>query len=135
MIISRSLDDSELASFETVQQLSEWTSNLVRGVARQLERQSLPRSPLQDLDSAPESTAWHLRTWELLTAGFARMHRNGLLAEDTDPSVLATSFMTALQGGYTLSVAAHDIGPLEIAVEMAFRHVDQNLAASSADDA
>ncbi len=62
--------------------------------------------------------------WEkLLEAGLRRMQDARVLAAEADPRRLATGLMAALQGGYLLAQAAHDVEPMEIALDMALDHV------------
>jgi AcrR family transcriptional regulator len=66
----------------------------------------------------------HLTSWiSLLTAALERMKANGTLSDDADASTLATGIMAALQGGYVLAQAAHDPGPMRIALELAMDSV------------
>ncbi len=62
--------------------------------------------------------------WEkLISDGLHRMRQGGTLAEDADPDKLATGLMAALQGGYLLANAAHDVAPMEVALDMALEHI------------
>jgi TetR/AcrR family transcriptional repressor of nem operon len=66
----------------------------------------------------------HLTSWiSLLTAALERMKANGTLSDDADASTLPTGIMAALQGGYVLGQAAHDPGPMRIALELAMDSV------------
>lgn len=68
--------------------------------------------------------------WErLIDAGLRRMQDAGALAADADPRRLAIGLMAALQGGYLLAQAAHDVTPMEIALDMALAHVRMFLVA------
>lgn len=68
--------------------------------------------------------------WEkLIEAGLLRMQDARTLAADADPRKLATGLMAALQGGYLLAQAAHDVTPMEIALDMALDHVRTFLSA------
>lgn len=82
-------------------------------------------SELADQDEVARSTlAESFAEWEgLLAAGLRRMQENGVLMQDADPEKLATGLMAALQGGYLLAETAHDIAPMEIALDMALDHV------------
>lgn len=74
-----------------------------------------------------------LTSWiSLLTAALERMKANGTLSENADPPTLATGIMAALQGGYVLAQAAHDPGPMRIALELAMDSV--RAQTKSADD-
>ncbi|MEV4534508.1 TetR/AcrR family transcriptional regulator [Asanoa sp. NPDC049518] len=62
--------------------------------------------------------------WEkLISDGLHRMRESGALRQDADPEKLATGLMAALQGGYLLANAAHDVGPMEVALDMALEHI------------
>jgi AcrR family transcriptional regulator len=62
--------------------------------------------------------------WEkLISDGLHRMRQGGTLTEDADPDKLATGLMAALQGGYLLANAAHDVAPMEVALDMALEHI------------
>ena len=69
------------------------------------------------------------KTWEgLIAAGLERMQAKGTLKPDADPGQLATGLMAALQGGYLLSNTAHDVRPMEIALDLALEHLKSYLA-------
>ena len=91
-------------------------------------------SELADQDEAARTALNdHFRTWEgLLAAGLSRMVEAGVLRRDADPEVLATGLMAALQGGYLLSQTARDVGPMQIALDMAIAHVKSFAAAPDA---
>lgn len=68
-------------------------------------------------------------TWEeLIAAGLKRMQDKGALKPDADPRQLAIGLMAALQGGYLLSNTAHDVRPMEIAIDLALEHLKSYLA-------
>lgn len=74
----------------------------------------------------------HLTSWiSLLTAALERMKANGTLSDDADASTLATGIMAALQGGYVLAQAAHDPGPMRIALELAMDSVRARTTSSA----
>jgi AcrR family transcriptional regulator len=65
-----------------------------------------------------------LREWErLFVTGFERMRESGVLRADADSERLAVSLMAALQGGYLLAQAAHDVAPMAIALDTAIEHI------------
>jgi TetR/AcrR family transcriptional regulator, transcriptional repressor for nem operon len=82
-------------------------------------------SELADQDEqARVSLAELFRSWqELLAAGLRRMQAKGTLRADADPGQLAIGLMAALQGGYLLANTAHDVRPMEIALDLALEHV------------
>jgi TetR/AcrR family transcriptional repressor of nem operon len=60
---------------------------------------------------------------ELIEAGLRRMQDSGTLTAGADPKKLAIGLMAALQGGYLLAQTAHDVTPMEIALDMALDQV------------
>ncbi|MEW1587653.1 TetR/AcrR family transcriptional regulator [Micromonospora vinacea] len=80
---------------------------------------------LSDQDEqARSSLSETFAAWEkLISDGLRRMRDSGLLRQDADPEKLATGLMAALQGGYLLANAAHDVAPMEVAVDMALEHI------------
>lgn len=82
-------------------------------------------SELADQDEEARTTlAQSFAEWEgLLAAGLRRMRDGRVLRQDADPDKLATGLMAALQGGYLLAETAHDITPMEVALDMALDHV------------
>ena len=75
-------------------------------------------------DQARAMLAESFVAWEgLLAAGLRRMRDNGVLKPTVAPETLATGLMAALQGGYLLAETAHDVKPMEIALDMALDHV------------
>ncbi|MET8867571.1 TetR family transcriptional regulator C-terminal domain-containing protein [Nonomuraea sp. NPDC004580] len=87
-------------------------------------------SELADQDDQARTTlAASFAEWEgLLAAGLRRMRDNGVLRPEADPEKLATGLLAALQGGYLLAETAHDIKPMEVALDMALDHVKSFLA-------
>ena len=68
------------------------------------------------------------RTWEeLLAVGLQRMQAKGTLSPKADPEQLAIGLMAALQGGYLLANTAHNVQPMEIALDLALEHVKSYL--------
>jgi AcrR family transcriptional regulator len=80
---------------------------------------------LADQDEEARVTlAGLFRTWEgLLSDGLRRMQAKGTLSADADPGQLAIGLMAALQGGYLLANIAHDVRPMEIALDLALEQV------------
>ena len=56
------------------------------------------------------------------------MQAKGTLKPDADPEQLAIGLMAALQGGYLLANTAHDVRPMEIALDQALEHLKSYLA-------
>jgi TetR/AcrR family transcriptional regulator, transcriptional repressor for nem operon len=86
-------------------------------------------SELADQDEQARSALAALfTTWENLIAdGLRRMQAKGTLRPDADPGRLAVGMMAALQGGYLLACTAHDVQPMEIALDLALEHVKSYL--------
>jgi AcrR family transcriptional regulator len=80
---------------------------------------------LSDQDDEVRGTLWtHLADWSaLLAAGLRRMQDAGSLSTDADPDKLSVGLMAALQGGYLLAETAHDVTPMETALDMALDHI------------
>ncbi|HVX47015.1 MAG TPA: TetR family transcriptional regulator [Mycobacteriales bacterium] len=80
---------------------------------------------VSDQDEVARTTLARTFTeWEeLIEAGLRRMQDAGTLSADADPRKLAIGVMAALQGGYLLAQAAHDIAPMQVALDMALDHV------------
>jgi hypothetical protein len=51
------------------------------------------------------------------------MQDSGSLSPEADPDELSIGLMAALQGGYLLAETAHDIRPMEIAMDMALDRI------------
>ncbi|RKN22170.1 TetR/AcrR family transcriptional regulator [Micromonospora musae] len=70
--------------------------------------------------------------WEkLISDGLHRMRDSGALRQEAEPEKLATGLMAALQGGYLLANTAHDVGPMEVALDMALEHIKSFLTEPS----
>jgi AcrR family transcriptional regulator len=68
--------------------------------------------------------------WEkLISDGLRRMQEAGVLSGAADPDRLATGLMAALQGGYLLANAAHDVEPMAVALDMGLDHIKSFLVA------
>lgn len=75
-------------------------------------------------DVARSMIAETFAAWErLLADGLRRMQDKGSLKPDADPDKLATGLMAALQGGYLLAQAAHDIKPMATALDMSLAQI------------
>jgi AcrR family transcriptional regulator len=62
--------------------------------------------------------------WErVLAEAFERMRADGLLHRASEPDVLASRLLAAVQGGYLLSSALRDAAPMERALSMAYDHL------------
>lgn len=82
-------------------------------------------SELSDQDDEVRESLWtHLSDWSgLLAAGFRRMQESGSLSSAVDADKLAVGLMASLQGGYLLAEAAHDVAPMEAALDTALDHI------------
>jgi aryl-alcohol dehydrogenase-like predicted oxidoreductase len=76
-------------------------------------------------DQARTLLSEHFESWEgLLANGFRRMIDDGILPANADPDALATGLMAALQGGYLLAQAEHDVAPMATALDMALAYIE-----------
>ena len=89
-------------------------------------------SELADQDEEARVSLGELfKSWEeLLAAGLRRMQAKGTLRLDADPDQLAVGLMAALQGGYLLANTAHDVRPMEVALDLALEHLKSYLTGS-----
>ena len=62
-----------------------------------------------------------------LADGLRRMQAKGSLSPAADPGKLAVGLMAALQGGYLLANAAHDVTPMEVSLDMALDRIESLL--------
>jgi rhodanese-related sulfurtransferase/AcrR family transcriptional regulator len=119
-----------LARLKSMSGLRRWRDALVQGAALQggaygcaLGNMAVEISD-QD-EQARTSLSEHFEAWEgLLAAGFRRMQDDGILAVTADPDALATGLMAALQGGFLLARAEHDVAPMATALDMALAHIE-----------
>jgi AcrR family transcriptional regulator len=73
---------------------------------------------------ARSAIAAALADWTtLLSDGMRRMQEKGRLRPEADAEKLAIGLMGALQGGYLLANAQHDVAPMKIALDMALEHI------------
>lgn len=80
-------------------------------------------------EPARELLVHSFQTWEsYLVDGLQAMRDRGELASDADPRDLATAVMTALQGGLLLSQTTRTPRPLELALDMALKHITHQLS-------
>lgn len=122
-------EESRLRQFRTFGALERWREALVHTNALQNGAYGCAlgsmASELSDRDEVVRKTlAETFREWVgLISAGLHRMQDAGLLGADADPDKLAVGLMAALQGGYLLAETAHDVEPMETALDMALDHV------------
>jgi TetR/AcrR family transcriptional repressor of nem operon len=82
-------------------------------------------------ESARELLATSFQTCEShLVFGLKAMIDRGEVSADADPCDLATSIMSALQGGLLLAQTHRTTRPLELALDMALNHIPRGLAQS-----
>jgi TetR/AcrR family transcriptional repressor of nem operon len=123
-------EEQRLARLKTMSGLRRWRDALVQGAALQGGAYGCALGnlvvELSDQDEqARTSLSTHFATWEgLLANGFRRMQDDGILPASTDPDALATGLMAALQGGYLLAQANHDVSSMAIALDMALAHIE-----------
>jgi TetR/AcrR family transcriptional repressor of nem operon len=123
-------EGQRLARLKSMSGLRRWRDALVQGAALQGGAYGCALGNLvvelsdQD-DEARTSLSVHFAAWEgLLAAGFRRMQDDGILPDNAEPDVLATGLMAALQGGYLLAQADHDVAPMATALDMALAHIE-----------
>jgi TetR/AcrR family transcriptional repressor of nem operon len=123
-------EEQRLARLKSMNGLRRWRDALVQGAALQGRAYGCALGSmvveLSDQDEQVRSAlSAHLATWEgLLAAGFRRMQDHGVLPATADPDALAIGLMAALQGGYLLAQADHDVTPMATALEMAITHIE-----------
>lgn len=66
----------------------------------------------------------------LIEAGLRRMKDAGRLDRSVDPAALSLAFLAAIQGGILLSKVERNPRALELAIDMALRHVERHTTAS-----
>jgi AcrR family transcriptional regulator len=123
-------EEQRLSRLKSMSGLRRWRDALVQGAALQGGAHGCALGNLvveisdQD-DQARSSLSRHFADWEgLLAAGFRRMQDDGILAATADPDALAVGLMAALQGGYLLAQASHDVAPMVTALNMALAHIE-----------
>jgi AcrR family transcriptional regulator len=135
-VIRRQLDHvvsgqrSELGELGTWAGLRRWRDRVVevtrstRGVGGcplgSLVGELADQSELARLELAACFTEWE----SYLVDGFAAMQESGLISKECDPTELALTVMTAVQGGLLLAQTTRDVKPLELALDMAIAHVE-----------
>ncbi len=116
-VLSREQD--RLARLHSFSGLQRWRTALVQASALRDGANGCVlgsmANELSDQDEQARSTlAETFASWETLIAdGLRRMQNNGSLQARADADKLATGLMAALQGGYLLADAAHDVEPLD----------------------
>ena len=127
-------ETGRLGRLSSYRGLVRWRNALVAANARQSGAYGCAlgsmASELSDQDEQARTLLADLfKTWEeLIAAGLERMQAKGALKPDADPEQLAIGLMAALQGGYILANTAHDVRPMEIALDQALEHLKSYLA-------
>jgi TetR/AcrR family transcriptional repressor of nem operon len=127
-------ETQRLGRFNSFSGLVRWRNALIQANALQNGAYGCAlgsmASELSDQDEQARTLLADLfKTWEgLIATGLERMQANGALKPDADPGQLAVGLMAAVQGGYLLSHTAHDVRPMELAIDMALEHLKSYLA-------
>ncbi|MCT7367381.1 hypothetical protein A7R75_00105 [Mycolicibacterium llatzerense] len=131
-------EGQRLARLKSISGLRRWRDALIQGAALQGGAYGCALGnlvvELADVDDeARTSLSEHFASWEgLLANGFRRMVDDGSLPMSADPDALATGLMAALQGGYLLAQAEHDVAPMATALDMALAHIESLADAAAA---
>jgi TetR/AcrR family transcriptional regulator, transcriptional repressor for nem operon len=127
-------ETQRLGRFSSFSGLVRWRNALIQASALQNGAYGCAlgsmASELSDQDEQARTLlAGLFNTWEeLIAAGLGRMQAKGALKPDADPGRLAIGLMAAVQGGYLLANTAHDVRPMEIAIDLALEHLKSYLA-------
>jgi TetR/AcrR family transcriptional regulator, transcriptional repressor for nem operon len=123
-------EEQRLRLFKSMSGLRRWRNALVQSNALQNGSHGCALGSmaveLSDQDEQARSAlSQTFATWKgLLGAGLRRMQADGTLSVAADPDALATGLMAALQGGYLLAQADHDVTAMATALDMALAHID-----------
>ena len=123
-------EGQRLARLKSLSGLRRWRDAVIQGAALQSGAYGCALGSLaMELSDQDEQSrialSEHFATWEgLLADGFGRMRDDGLLPTTVDPRALAVGLMAALQGGYLLAQADHDVAPMATALDMALAHIE-----------
>jgi TetR/AcrR family transcriptional repressor of nem operon len=132
-VIQRERD--ALGHVSTIAGLHRWRDALVQNNALQHGAYGCAlgslASEVSDHDDLARDALSRLFTeWEgLLAAVLRRLQDKGTLPAYVAVDQLATGLMGALQGGYMLAQAAHDVTPMAISIDMALAHIESLSAA------
>ncbi|HXT91154.1 MAG TPA: TetR/AcrR family transcriptional regulator [Trebonia sp.] len=133
-------ETQRLGRFNSFSGLVRWRNALIQANALQNGAYGCAlgsmASELSDEDEqARVLLAGLFKTWEeLIAAGLERMQAKGTLKADADPEQLAVGLMAALQGGYLLANTAHDVRPMEIALDQALEHLKSYVLSPAVDE-
>ncbi|HEX6519921.1 MAG TPA: TetR/AcrR family transcriptional regulator [Streptosporangiaceae bacterium] len=126
-------ETQRLGRFSSFSGLVRWRNALVQASALQngaygCALGSMANELSDEDEEARVSLNELFKSWEELIAdGLRRMQAKGTLSPKADPEQLAIGLMGALQGGYLLANTAHDIRPMEIALDLALEHLSSYL--------
>lgn len=123
-------EEQRLQRLKSMRGLRRWRDALVQAAALQggaygcaLGSMAVELSD-QD-DQVRSALSQHFASWKgLLADGLRRMQDDGVLAATADPDALATGLLAALQGGYLLAQANHDVTAMATALDMALAHIE-----------
>lgn len=123
-------EEQRLQRLKSMRGLRRWRDALVQGAALQggaygcaLGSMAIEISD-QD-EQARAALSHYFASWKgLLADGLRRMQEDDTLAATADPDALATGLLAALQGGYLLAQANHDVTAMATALDMALAHID-----------
>lgn len=123
-------EEQRLRLFKSMSGLRRWRNALVQSNALQHGSHGCALGSmaveLSDQDEQARSAlSQTFATWKgLLGAGLRRMQADGTLSVAADPDALATGLMAALQGGYLLAQADHDVAAMATALDMALAQIE-----------
>ncbi len=127
-VIQRETD--ALSHVSTIAGLKRWRdaliqNNALRHGAYGCALGSLASDVADHDDVARQALAQLFGEWQdLLAKVLQRFKDKGTLPADASVEQLATGLMGALQGGYLLARAAHDVAPMGTSITMALDHID-----------
>jgi AcrR family transcriptional regulator len=120
---------ARLGSLNSFEGLVTWRDAIVQandaqGSAHGCALSSMANELSAENDAARSALSVTFSEWEgLISDVLVRMQENGTLSDDAAPAAFATGLMAALQGGYLMAQTTRDVGPLEIALDMALSHI------------
>ena len=123
-------EEDRLSRLNSFSGLKRWRNALVeasrlRGGASGCALGSMANELSDSDEVARTALADAFARWEgLLADGLRRMQAKGSLSASADPGKLAVGLMAALQGGYLLANAAHDVTPMEVSLDMALDRIE-----------
>lgn len=123
-----------LAELDSFRGLERWRDAVVARVRAQGGGHGCPLGSLagelaDHSEPARRELAAAFETWRsYFSAGLERMRRTGELGPDADPDALATSLLTALQGGLLIAQTTRDASVLQVALDTAVEQVRSRLA-------